>query len=464
MTDRAASAQARSTARGRLTPLDGGSPPFIFAPSFDLASVGYIEAEYVLAGSARAYARTRRGVTAAEQADYATRVIIYRPADDAAFNGTVWVEWLNVSGGIDVAAAWMSAHTELIRRGAAWVGVSAQQIGVSGGTSVLGLTGPGLVGIDPARYGALHHPGDRFSYDIYAQASAAARIAAGTVLAGLPIERVLAIGESQSAFRLTTFANDIDPITPVHDGFLVHARPAAAAPLDDDGDPSAEFRGGPVGFRADLRVPVLCVESETDLIVLGYLAARQDDARCLAAWEIAGTSHADMYTLSAGPIDTGLLPAEALARAWAPASEVMGMRLDKPVNAGPRHYVLNAAVAHLDRWVRDGTRPPAAQRLETREGVLRPDGHGNASGGIRTPHVDVPVAVLSGLGNGGDPISFLCGSTAAFDAERLAALYPSRADYLRRFEAATAAAVADGFVLAEDAPEITAIAAVNFPC
>jgi hypothetical protein len=302
MTDRAASAQARSTARGRLTPLDGGSPPFIFAPSFDLASVGYIEAEYVLAGSARAYARTRRGVTAAEQADYATRVIIYRPADDAAFNGTVWVEWLNVSGGIDVAAAWMSAHTELIRRGAAWVGVSAQQIG------------------------ALHHPGDRFSYDIYAQASAAARIAAGTVLAGLPIERVLAIGESQSAFRLTTFANDIDPITPVHDGFLVHARPAAAAPLDDDGDPSAEFRGGPVGFRADLRVPVLCVESETDLIVLGYLAARQDDARCLAAWEIAGASHADMCTLSAGPIDTGLLPAEALARAWAPASEVMGMR------------------------------------------------------------------------------------------------------------------------------------------
>jgi hypothetical protein len=412
MTDRAASAQARSTARGRLTPLADRSPPFIFAPSFDLASVGYIEA---------------------------------------------------VSGGIDVAAAWMSAHTELIRRGAAWAGVSAQQTGVSGGTSVLGLTGPGLVGIDRARYGTLHDPGDRFSYDIYAQASAA-RIAAGTILDGLPIGRVLAIGESQSAFRLTTFANDIDPITPVHDGFLVHARPAAAAPLDDDGDPSAEFRGGPVGFRADLRVPVLCVESETDLIVLDYLAARQDDARCLAAWEIAGASHADMYTLSAGPIDTGLLPAEELARAWAPASQVMGMRFDKPVNAGPRHYVLNAAVAHLDRWVQDGTRPPAAQRLETRDGALRPDGHGNARGGIRTPHVDVPVAVLSGLGNGGDPISFLCGSTAAFDAEKLAALYPSRAEYLTRFEAATAAAVADGFVLPEDAPEITAIAGVNFPC
>jgi hypothetical protein len=464
MTERATSVQSLGAASGHLTPLTGGSKPFIYATSFDLAAVGYIEAEYVLAGSARAYARTLRGVTAAEQADYATRVLIYRPAGDDAFNGTVWVEWLNVSGGIDVAAAWTSVHTELIRRGAAWVGVSAQRIGVSGGISVLGMTGPGLADLDPVRYGTLCHPGDRFSYDIYAQASAAARSGTGTILAGLPIARVLAMGESQSAFRLTTFANDIDPITPVHDGFLVHARPAAAAPLDDDGEPAAGFRGGPAGFRTDLRVPVLCVESETDLIALGYVAARQDDSRSLATWEIAGASHADMYTLSAGPIDSGLLPVEELARAWAPASEVMGMRFDKPVNAGPRHYVLNAAASRLDRWVRDGTRPPAAPRLETRAGAFAVDDHGNARGGIRTPHVDVPIAVLSGLGNGGDPISFLCGSTAAFDAEKLAGLYPSRSEYLKRFEAATAAAVAAGFLLAEDAPEITAIAAVNFPC
>jgi hypothetical protein len=99
VTERATSAQAPGTASGHLTPLTGGSKPFIYTTSFDLASVGYIEAEYVLAGSACAYARTRRGVTAAEQADYATRVLIYRPADDDAFNGTIWVEWLNVSGG-----------------------------------------------------------------------------------------------------------------------------------------------------------------------------------------------------------------------------------------------------------------------------------------------------------------------------------------------------------------------------
>jgi hypothetical protein len=71
--------------------------------------------------------------------------------------------------------------------------------------------------------------------------------------------------------------------------------------------------------------------------------------------------------------------------------------------------------------------------------------------------------VLSGFGNGGAPISFLSGSTTAFTADQLAALYPSRADYLARYAAATDAAVAAGFVLAADADEIKAIAAANSP-
>ena len=58
-------------------------------------------------------------------------------------------------------------------------------------------------------------------------------------------------------------------------------------------------------FRDDLRVPVLCVEAETDLLTLGYLAARQDDGERLAVWEMAGTAHADVYTFVAGMIDTG---------------------------------------------------------------------------------------------------------------------------------------------------------------
>jgi hypothetical protein len=445
-----------------LTELMGGGSPFLIGTTFDLASVGYVQAEYALEGVANAYTRNRCGVIAAGRAEFSTRLLIYRPADDAAFNGTVWVEWLNVSGGLDVAPDWILTHTELTRRGAAWVGVSAQQVGVTGGASLLGMPGAGLAGIDPERYGALRHPGDRFSYDIFSLAGAAVQRATGTILDGLPVEHVLAMGGSQSAFRLTRYLTGIDPAAQVFDGFLVQARGGSAAPLEDGAVTTTSMRSDPVPLR-DLRVPVLCVESETDLITLGYLAARQDDDEWFMLWEIAGTSHADIYTLVAGPVDNGRLPIDELAHAWLPTSEILGMRFEKPVNTGPQHYVLNAAAAHLDRWVREGIRPPAAPRLQVRDGVLAPDQHGNVCGGVRTPHVDVPTAVLSGLGNGGHPVSFLCGTTTPFAFGTLRALYPSSRDYLKRFEEATAAAEAAGFILADDAAEMVAVAEVNGP-
>jgi hypothetical protein len=97
------------------------------------------------------------------------------------------------------------------------------------------------------------------------------------------------------------------------------------------------------------------------------------------------------------------------------------------------------------------------------DGAFVTDEFGNVRGGIRTPHVDVPTATLSGLGNGGHPIAFLCGSTTAFDVGMLDSLYASKDDYLERFTAATEAAAAAGFVLADDASEMAAIAAVNSP-
>jgi len=443
--------------------LTAGGPPVLARTLFDLGAVGYQEAEYAISGTARAFARRDEGLQVVETAPYTTRVLVHRPVDASTFNGTVWVEWLNVSGGLDAAPDWMFTHTELIRAGAAWVGVSAQHMGVAGGLGLVGIESPGLVGSDPVRYGSLSHPGDRFSYDIFTQAGAAARRASGTILDGLAVERVLAVGESQSAFRLTTYVNEVDPTTPTFDGFLIHARGATAPPLHDDDDPAAAMQGEPVLFRDDLRAPVLCVEAETDLLALGYLAARQDDGAHLVVWEMAGTSHADAYTFGTGMIDTGRLPIAELAAAWIPSSELLGMQVNLPVNAGPQHYVMNAAVAHLERWVRDGTRPPASPRLEVVDGAFATDQQGNVRGGIRTPHVDVPTAVLSGFGNDGHPVSFLTGTTTPLGAEQLAALYPSRDDYLARFAAATDAAVDAGFVLAADADEIKAIAAANCP-
>ena len=90
-----------------------------------------------------------------------------RPSDPSDFNGTVIVEWNNVSGGERFLNG--PGARELVKDGFAVIGVSAQSVGVEGSRNhplaALGQL-PSLKTDDPKRYESLHHPGDDFSYDI----------------------------------------------------------------------------------------------------------------------------------------------------------------------------------------------------------------------------------------------------------------------------------------------------------
>jgi hypothetical protein len=55
-------------------------------------------------------------------------------------------------------------------------------------------------------------------------------------------------------------------------------------------------------------------------------------------------------------------------------------------------------------------------------------------------------------------ICLLLGSTTPFSSERLAQLYPSRAEYLQRFEANADATIKGGFALPEDRAALLAFA------
>ena len=90
---------------------------------------------------------------------------------------------------------------------------------------------------------------------------------------------------------------------------------------------------------------------------------------------------------------------------------------------------------------------------------IRRDADGIALGGIRTPPVDVPVDVLSGVpGPNPDLLCILLGSTTPLPAERLAELYPSRADYEQRYAAAADEVIEAGFVLEDDRDALLAFA------
>lgn len=449
-------------------PITGNGAPLIQATNFDLAEIGYVQTEYFISGTARAYTNDGEfdsdgvwlALPAGTTAAYKTRIVVHRPIDAQRFSGSVFVEWLNVSGGLDAAPDWTATHTELVRSGHAWVGVSAQFVGVEGGVSPIPGIDLSLKRGNPARYGSLHHPGDSFCYDIFSQAGQAVSHPVGIdPLDGLVAERVIAIGESQSAFRLVTYINAVHPITGLYDGFLVHSRGGGGAPLSQSPQATVPV-ASPARIRGDLDVPVLTYETETDLITLGFLPDRQPDGALFRLWEVAGTSHADTYTLILGFEDRGNDP--SVANVFEEASPIPGIiECDSPINAGPQHWVLKAALAALELWVREGVAPAMAPRLELTgtpaEFVL--DDLGNVVGGIRTSYVDAPVARLSGLGQSGGSFCGIFGTTMLFDEETLAALYPDHDAYVAAVDAATDAAVEAGFLLEPDAELIKTAAA-----
>ena len=441
---------------------------FLISTSISMEEVGYVEEEYFLSGTASAFTSaapltsdgkwtTAPGDTAA----YTTRIVVRRPANPKKFNGTAVVEWLNVSGGLDAAPDWVFTHTMLLREGYAWIAVSAQFVGVAGTGGPLGLN-LSLKAVDPVRYGPLVHPGDSFSYDMFSQVAQAIRSPGGP-MGQLRVKRVLALGESQSAFRLVSYVNGVHPLAQVYDGFLIHSRGGGGAALSQS--PQTQIDGPtPAFIRDDIDVPVLTFETETDLVSLGFFPARQPDTKRIRLWEVAGTAHGDTYQLNYGVPDKG---PGALDTTHLPLiDEIYGgiISCDRALNQGPQHYVLSAAIAALDRWVRSGRPPKSAPRLEVVAGdppVISRDAYGNALGGIRTPQVDVPIMALSGLGQTGASFCRLFGTTVLFDAPTLASLYPSHAAYVSAVNKATRKAVRQRYVLTADAKMIKASAAAS---
>ena len=137
-------------------PITSPGSAFIESTSFDLSEVGYTQEEYFISGTATGYTSAspltpdgKWTATPASTAPYKTRILVYKPTNPRKFNGTVMVEWLNVSGGLDAAPDWVQAHTALIRAGIAWVGVSAQIVGVEGGPALVGVVSLPLKKVNP---------------------------------------------------------------------------------------------------------------------------------------------------------------------------------------------------------------------------------------------------------------------------------------------------------------------------
>lgn len=403
------------------------------ASAIELTANGYIEEEYFIEGTANRY--TTPEMANAEIIDsghrYRTRLIVRRPLDAQAFNGIVIVEWINVTGGPDKDIDWWQSGAHFVRNGYAFVGVSAQQMGIDT-----------MKQWSPDRYASLDvtHDGmvsnDDLSYDIFSAVGLAINRkgestppGAVDILGGLQAEQIIATGHSQSASRLANYLNSIHPLQPVYDGVVVH--------------------GGGGRIRDDQPVKIFKLMAETDMP--RRAASPQPDTETFRQWEVAGSSHVDVpfevEYARVRHLREGLPIADAAPRD--PGCEL-------PAHSRvPFRDVMDAAYEHMVTWIRDDVPPPVAPPLQVKrmmpELEFARDAYGNVLGGIRLAAHAVPTAKNTGMNSGTNGFCFLYGSHEPFDQATLKRLYPDHAAYVQAVREVAEQNVRDGYILPEAA-------------
>jgi hypothetical protein len=407
------------------TDLTHNYPQLSSEPTDNLSSRGYVEEEFFFEGAATQYATPALadGVVLSAGNSYKSRMIVRRPADPSRFNGVVLVEWVNVTSGYNLDLHWQASREYLTRYGYAYVGVSAQRVGVQQAPY-------GLTEWSPNRYGTLDVTAggaitdDSLSYDIFSQAGRAIR-SQPALLAGLRPRILIAVGASQSASRLTPYYNSIQPLHKVYDGFLLHVG------------------GGP--FRTDISAKLLRINTERE-IVAGQAAIRQPDSSIFRSWEIAGASHVDYWYMT---YRQGLVARDELAP--------FNYQCDKqPLSHVNNKYVLNAGYGQLVDWILRNRPPSVATPIVVNSDSptdIPRDSNGLVFGGIRLATVEVPTATNDGV-NGSTGFCNLYGSHTPFPDAMVQQLYPNHQSYVDAVRKVTQQNLRDGFIIREDAAEI----------
>jgi hypothetical protein len=387
------------------------------ATNVDLVSYGYIEQEFFFEGNANYYDMPvdANGIgmtgTVIGSAPYKSRMIVRRPVCPKAFNGVVIVEWFNVTPGYNWDIMWMSTADLLMREGYAYVGVSAQRVGVQGAPAP-GALPTGLTYWSPVRYGTLDVTAggsftrDELSYDIFSQAVQAVKKPQGVdPLGGLHAKIIIATGVSQSEVYLARYYNSVQPIANVIDGFYL-------------------CLGGGDKLRTDIPTKAWKFQTEDDLIAIGAAGSRQDDSDHLRRWEIAGASHVS-YELNLARIPL-------LVRDNLPLPNPSTCVKQPAMSHIPTSHAMKAVYGHLVAWIIKGTRPPKAPLIELTSispPVVARDELGNALGGLQLSQFAVPLATNTGENSGGG-FCYLYGSYTPFDQATLDSLYHNHHSYV----------------------------------
>lgn len=446
-------------------PVTAQSYPFAAADHqmtpFDLAAAGYVEEEYFISGTANVYDwQTDRTLKTLASGPYTTRILVRHPRAASAFSGAVWVEPMYTPRRWDWPMMWGYLRDGLIARGDVWVGVTMP-----------GANLAGLKRFNAERYAPLSfanptpdapcpgttnksdlEPGLR--WDALTQVATLLKSADRPLLRGF---RVGAVYLTVQAGDLEVYTNAIQPVSHAYDGFLARAvfnltAINRCAPVPAADDPRQVVR--------NVGVPVVAVAGEGDLVNT-YVQRRADSdvpADRYRLYEVAGAAHIDRFAYAGFPT---LADQAAAGNAQGTEEWPFAAPCTPPIQM-PNQSMLrigyDVAMDALDKWVRRGTVPKRAPRVETKPGegsafTVVADEFGNGRGGLRTTYVDVPVAhyVTSSPGPGNCPE---IGHVDRIETERLLRTYGTFDRYAARVKASIARLTGEGWLTKADADRL----------
>ncbi|PCJ39822.1 MAG: hypothetical protein COA71_13130 [SAR86 cluster bacterium] len=424
-----------------LTEVNIPSTSIMAAAPVNLTSTDYTEREFYAEGQARRHtgadsASLESATVLDDGWDYRTRVVVRAP-QPSEFNGTLIVEWTNVTIGVGLEFAIAEAYEYLLREGYAIAIVSAQRVGVERSKTW-----------SPERYGNLSVDmnicgddeaslcqGDPLSFDIFSQITQALKDNVGGAnapLPGLNVEDAIAIGQSQSAGRLRVYYNTIQPLYHVMDGFVYWDRSNQ--------------------LRNDQPVPALSVNSEATADAFGTWST----AEYTRAWDVAGATHASLYG-SQYVDDITVWDQSILSRDGTPITSFTEwiepscemLPVFSTVDSG---LVLSRAIDAVRNWIRTGEPAAPSRRFERDPitGMVLRDVDGKVMGGIRLAQFDAPTAEQGAINGSAFPCS-VSGYHRYYTDEELRGIYGYHDNYVAQVRVIMQQAVKDGYVLQHDA-------------
>jgi Alpha/beta hydrolase domain len=483
-------------------PIPSSATSFPFgAEGFDVlppVPKGYVEEEFFFSGKGNIYEFTPTGVQIVSPCPaaltqgctnipYTTRMLVKRPKNRHRFSGTVIIEPLNPSAGWDIAAVWDRSRDSFVRDGDIFVGWSSKSVIVNT-----------LKNWDPDRYAALNWtyqpptPGsnngayDGITFDIAAQIGRLIKEnGPNSPIHGYHVKRVFEAGFSQDGGFTFTQADIFHALErmpgggPVYDGYV---------PMGTNGPSNINFGLTPAGAlsltdpRRQMQprdVPVIHANTETEVyigtLVPGGLLYRQPDSNApnnrLRIWEVPGGSH-----VSNDANDPALiLQLDQAELDRIPVSEIQPIGcahqqfVDGPAigiegvispNNYPFSFAQNAAFRALRLWVDFNIPPPHVAPIDVDTSTIPAhivrDQFGNATGGLRTPFLDVPITTYTPFDTVAHTTAFsgfciLYGYNEPFDHDQLASLYKNHGQYVVKVAHQSLGLVKDRLWLLPDA-------------